>query len=195
MSARLPAAEPSQGRLWSLSLAAVGVVYGDIGTSPIYALRESFHASHGVVATPQNVMGVLSLIVWSLILVISLKYLFLVMRADNHGEGGIIALTALVMPRRVSPAARRQGLLVLVGLFGAALLYGDSMITPAISVLSAIEGLEVATPIFQPYVIPVTIAILLLLFSAQSRGTARVGAVFGPVMLLWFLTLAVLGVR
>jgi len=177
-----------------LSLAAVGVVYGDIGTSPIYALRESFHASHGVPATPENVLGVLSLIVWSLILVISVKYLFLVMRADNEGEGGVIALTALVMPRNASEGDR-QRLLVLVGLFGAALLYGDSMITPAISVLSAMEGLEVATPAFEPYVIPATLAILLVLFSAQSRGTARVGAFFGPVMLVWFGTLAVLGVH
>jgi len=184
----------SRSPLLGLSLATVGVVYGDIGTSPIYALRESFHASHGVPPTPENVLGVLSLIVWSLILVISIKYLFLVMRADNDGEGGIIALTALVMPRNASEGDR-QRLLVLAGLFGAALLYGDSMITPAISVLSAIEGLEVATPVFQPYVIPVTIAILLLLFSAQSRGTARVGALFGPIMLVWFLTLAGLGLH
>jgi len=179
-------------RLLGLCLAAVGVVYGDIGTSPIYAIREAFHASEGMVPDPTNVLGVLSLIFWSLILVISVKYLFLVMRADNRGEGGIIALTALVTPPN-RPAEGRRKLLVLVGLFGAALLYGDSMITPAISVLSAVEGLEVATPFFQPYVIPVTVVILIGLFSTQFRGTARVGAVFGPVMLVWFSLLAVMG--
>ena len=184
--------EASGKRLLGLCLAAVGVVYGDIGTSPIYAIREAFHASEGMVPDPTNVLGVLSLIFWSLILVISVKYLFLVMRADNRGEGGIIALTALVTPPN-RPAEGRRKLLVLVGLFGAALLYGDSMITPAISVLSAVEGLEVATPFFQPYVIPVTVVILIGLFSTQFRGTARVGAVFGPVMLVWFSLLAVMG--
>ena len=139
---------PPKGReFWALSLAALGVVYGDIGTSPIYAIRESFHTSHGIAATQANTYGILSLIFWSLIVVIVLKYLYLVMRADNRGEGGIIALTALVMPRHPSMRGRSpQHALVLVGLFGAALLYGDSMITPAISVLSAVEGLEVAMP-------------------------------------------------
>lgn len=179
--------------VWALSLAALGVVFGDIGTSPIYALRESLHPGHGVVASPENVLGVLSLIFWSLLLVITVKYLLLVMRADNRGEGGIIALTALVSPPSETPKKRRK-LLVLVGLFGAALLYGDSMITPAISVLSAIEGLEVATPVFQPYVIPITLAILIGLFVVQRRGTAGIGAVFGPVMLVWFSTLTLLGV-
>jgi KUP system potassium uptake protein len=178
--------------LLPLALSTTGIVYGDIGTSPIYALRECFHPDHGVAATPQNVLGVLSLVVWSLILVISIKYLFLVMRADNHGEGGIIALTAQVIPR-FAPARGRQRMLVLAGLFGAALLYGDSMITPAISVMSAVEGLELATPVFRPYVIPLAIAILIGLFCGQRLGTARVGAVFGPVMLIWFLTLAALG--
>ena len=183
---------PSCRRLLFLCLTAAGVVYGDIGTSPIYALRESFHPSHGVPPTPANVLGVLSLIFWSLMLVISVKYLTLVMRADNNGEGGIIALTALVSP----PSAEARGyrkLLVLAGLFGAALLYGDSMITPAISVLSAVEGLKVATPLFQPYIIPITVVILLALFSLQSRGTARIGMLFGPVMLIWFTTLALMG--
>ncbi len=187
------AASTERRRFLLLCLTAVGVVYGDIGTSPIYAVRESLHLAHGVGTEPANVLGVLSLIFWSLILVISIKYLFLVMRADNRGEGGIIALTALVTPpsRRVTG---RGKVLVMVGLFGAALLYGDSMITPAISVLSAVEGLEVATPLFEPYVLPITIGILVLLFSSQRHGTARVGAVFGPVMVIWFTTLAILGV-
>ena len=193
--------------LAALSLAALGVVYGDIGTSPLYALRESFGAAYGVAPTPENILGVLSLIFWSLIVVISVKYLVFVMRADNHGEGGIMALTALVTPARMAApggrtqrdpdesafTARRRNALVLIGLFGAALLYGDSMITPAISVLSAIEGLEVATPIFRPYVIPITIAILVALFSIQSRGTAGIGKVFGPVTLVWFAVLATMG--
>jgi KUP system potassium uptake protein len=190
-------AEPSprQREFWALSLGALGVVYGDIGTSPIYAIRESFHIGHGIEVSPENTFGILSLIFWSLIIVISLKYLLLVMRADNDGEGGIIALTALVMPRR-GPAhgAGARRMLVLAGLFGAALLYGDSMITPAISVLSAIEGLEVVTPVLTPFVIPITIGILIGLFAFQKRGTAGVGAVFGPVTLLWFFVLAALGV-
>jgi KUP system potassium uptake protein len=175
-----------------LSLGALGIVYGDIGTSPIYALRESLHGAYGVHASPENVLGVLSLIFWSLILVISVKYLGFIMRADNNGEGGIIALTALVIPSGRPPEGVRK-LLVAAGLFGAALLYGDSMITPAISVLSAVEGLEVATPFFQPYVIPITVAILLGLFSVQRFGTASVGSVFGPIVLVWFLTLGALG--
>jgi KUP system potassium uptake protein len=183
---------PTGGTLAALSVAALGVVYGDIGTSPIYALRESLHGKHGLSPSPENVLGLLSLIVWSLILVISVKYLAFVMRADNCGEGGMIALTALVSPPSKRSTGRRA-VLVLIGLFGASLLYGDGMITPAISVLSAVEGLEVATPMFRPYVIPITIVILILLFAVQSRGTARIGSIFGPVMLLWFLVLAALG--
>src|SRR3954468_2673169 len=179
--------------VFALSLAALGVVYGDIGTSPIYALRESLHGTHGVPATSANVLGLLSLIFWALLIVISIKYLAFVMRADNCGEGGMIALTALVTPDSARARLRRRRLLVLVGLFGASLLYGDSMITPAISVLSAIEGLEMATPIFTPYVIPITIAILVGLFAVQRHGTARIGAIFGPVMFVWFTTLGVLG--
>jgi KUP system potassium uptake protein len=177
---------------WVLSLTALGVVFGDIGTSPIYALRESFHLSHNLAATRENTLGVLSLIFWSLILVISIKYLLLVLRADNRGEGGIIALTALISPPS-GPDKGRHKILALLGLFGAALLYGDSMITPAISVLSAIEGLEVVTPFFTPYVIPITIVILVALFAFQRRGTAGVGAVFGPITLIWFSALAILG--
>ena len=181
------------GPIAALSLAALGVVYGDIGTSPIYAMRESLHGVHGVSPTPDNVLGLLSLIFWALILVISVKYLAFVMRADNCGEGGMIALTALVSPD--AGHVRRTGkvALVLLGLFGASLLYGDGMITPAISVLSAVKGLEVVTPVFQRYVIPITIVILIGLFAVQSRGTARIGSIFGPVMLLWFLTLGALG--
>jgi KUP system potassium uptake protein len=176
----------------ALSLAALGVVYGDIGTSPIYALRESLHGVHGVAPTAGNVLGLLSLIFWALVIVISIKYLAFVMRADNCGEGGMIALTALITPAS-EQARRRHRVLVLLGLFGASLLYGDSMITPAISVLSAVEGLQVATPMFSPYVIPITVTILIGLFAVQSRGTATIGRVFGPVMLLWFGTLGVLG--
>ena len=188
-------AAPPHGRahLRTLTLAALGVVYGDIGTSPIYAMREALHGVHGVAASHDNVLGLLSLILWALILVISVKYLMFVMRADNCGEGGMIALTALVTPATAS-ARRHRLILVLVGLFGASLLYGDGMITPAISVLSAVEGLEVATPVFTPYVIPITIVILIALFWVQHRGTARIGSIFGPVMLAWFAVLAALGV-
>lgn len=185
--------DPRGKYLLILSLTTLGVVYGDIGTSPLYALRECFHGPHSVAVTPDNVLGVLSLIFWSLIIVITIKYLVFILRADNHGEGGILALTALVTPVRASAEGSRW-LLIMLGLFGAALLYGDGMITPAISVLSAIEGLEVATPVLHPYIIPITIAILIGLFLFQYKGTARVGVVFGPITLLWFLTLAVLGI-
>jgi KUP system potassium uptake protein len=176
-----------------LSLTALGIVYGDIGTSPLYAVRESFHPSHGIAASPENILGVLSLIFWSLILVISVKYLAFILRADNRGEGGILALAALCTPMGIRHRSTRWGL-VMLGLFGTALLYGDGMITPAISVLSAVEGLEVATPLFEPYIIPITIAILVVLFVSQHYGTAGIGKVFGPVTLLWFLTLTGLGV-
>jgi KUP system potassium uptake protein len=178
--------------LFALGLSALGVVYGDIGTSPLYALRECFHGPYAVQPTPANILGVLSLIVWSLILIISVKYLVFVVRADNDGEGGILALTALIRPTQGDLSGRRR-LLVMLGLFGAALFYGDGMITPAISVLSAVEGLKVATPFFTPYILPLTILILIGLFLFQQQGTARVGALFGPVTLLWFLVLALLG--
>ena len=179
-------------KLLPLSLTALGVVYGDIGTSPLYAMRECFFGSHAVPPTQENVLGVLSLIIYSLLLVISLKYVAIVMRADNHGEGGILALAAL-LPSREAPG-RRTPVLVLLGLFGAALLYGDGMITPAITVLSAIEGLNVATPVFEQYVVPITVAILIGVFAIQRHGTDRVGRLFGPVMLVWFAVIAVLGV-
>jgi KUP system potassium uptake protein len=176
-----------------IALGALGVVYGDIGTSPLYAFRESFHLAHNLPVTPDNILGVLSLIFWSLIVIISFKYIIFVMRADNHGEGGILALTALVTP--VQGYARhsvRWGL-ILLGIFGTALLYGDGVITPAISVLSAVEGLGVATPLFEPYIIPITVVILIGLFAFQSRGTEGVGRIFGPITLVWFATLALLG--
>lgn len=176
-----------------LCLGALGIVYGDIGTSPLYALRECFFGPHAAVApTTENVLGVLSLIFWSLIIVISIKYLVFVMRADNRGEGGILALMSLVRPDG-SPM-RKIGWVVILGLFGAALLYGDGMITPAISVLSAVEGLRIATPISQQSVILITTMILIALFLFQRRGTAGVGAIFGPITLLWFVTLIILGV-
>ncbi|HVG39029.1 MAG TPA: KUP/HAK/KT family potassium transporter, partial [Pyrinomonadaceae bacterium] len=186
--------ETPHGRyLLLLSLTALGVVYGDIGTSPLYAMRECFHGPHAIAPTPENIYGVLSLIFWSLIIVISVKYLVFVLRADNQGEGGILALTALATPIKILSRTEKRGL-VIIGIFGAALLYGDGIITPAISVLSAVEGLQVATPYFSPYVVPITIVILVGLFFIQKRGTAGVGKLFGPVTLLWFLSLAVLGV-
>ena len=167
-------------------------MYGDIGTSPLYAVRFSFLPEHGIAVSPENILGVLSLIFWSLILVISVKYLVFILRADNGGEGGILALAALCTPMGGRERSGRQGL-VMLGLAGTALLYGDGAITPAVSVLSAVEGLEVATPLFQPYIIPITIGILVALFVFQHHGTAGLGKVFGPVTLLWFLTLTVLG--
>ncbi len=189
----LHSAEPQGRYLFLLSLTALGVVYGDIGTSPLYAMRECFYGEHGIHVTHDNVLGVLSLIFWSLIIVISIKYLLFILRADNKGEGGILALAALVTPVRAQARGGRW-FLIMMGLFGAALLYGDGMITPAISVLSAVEGLNVATPFFEPYVIPLTIVILIGLFMFQRKGTAGVGAVFGPVTLVWFFILAILGI-
>ena len=182
--------------LGALTLAALGVVFGDIGTSPLYALKECFNpeSPHSVKPTPDHVLGVLSLIFWSLVLIVSVKYLAFVMRASNKGEGGILALMALAFPDRENPR-RVRALLVGCGVFGAALLYGDGMITPAISVLSAIEGLEVATKAFNPYIVPLTVAVLVGLFSIQRFGTGRVGAVFGPVMIVWFLALTALGIK
>jgi KUP system potassium uptake protein len=176
-----------------MSVGALGIVYGDIGTSPLYAFRESFHAAQGLGVERASVFGVLSLMFWALVLVVSVKYLVFVMQADNHGEGGILALTALLVPtRKQRPSGVRWGL-ILLGLFGTALLYGDGIITPAISVLSAVEGLEVAAPGLEAYVVPIAVAILVALFSIQRAGTARVGAVFGPVMIVWFTVLALLG--
>jgi KUP system potassium uptake protein len=179
---------------WALALGALGVVYGDIGTSPLYAVRECFHADHGLAPTPANVLGILSLITWALILVVVIKYLGFVLRADNEGEGGILALLALVSkPRDSADRSRRRMALVLMGLFGASLLYADGIITPAISVLGAIEGLGVATPVFENWVVPITAAILIALFLFQRRGTAGVATVFGPATLVWFVAIAATG--
>lgn len=179
-----------------LALAALGIVYGDIGTSPLYALRECFSPAIGLTTTPPTIFGILSLLIWALLLVVTVKYLWVVMRADNQGEGGILALMALAhrddgapsFPQRLSP-------LIILGLLGAAFVYGDGIITPAISVLSAVEGLNVATPLFNPYVVVIAVSILFGLFAVQSKGTGHIGQVFGPIMLLWFVCLAVLGVR
>ena len=176
----------------SLALGALGVVFGDIGTSPLYALKECFHAAHGIAIDHDNVVGILSLIFWSLTIVVSLKSILFIMRADNHGEGGIMALLALTL-RTESKGARRRWVLIGIGLFGASLFFGDGVITPAISVLSAVEGLEVAAPALEPYVIPITLGVLIGLFLIQRHGTGSVGAWFGPIMLLWFSTLGLLG--
>ena len=180
-------------RFAGLSLAALGVVFGDIGTSPLYALRECFHGDYGIPVTHANVLGVLSLLVWSLILIVSLKYLTFIMKADNDGEGGILALTALIITHSKKNGYGRW-FLVGIGLFGAALLYGDGMITPAISVLSAVEGVQIIAPAFKDLVIPVTIVVLAGLFLFQHHGTAKVGALFGPIIFLWFTVIGILGV-
>lgn len=177
-----------------MSLGALGVVFGDIGTSPLYAFREAFVAADGLTVDRQSVLGILSLMFWALMLVVSVKYLAFVMRADNHGEGGILALTALIAPSPQAAATRIRLGLVALGLFGTALLYGDGIITPAISVLAAVEGLEVAAPSLDAYVIPIAIVIIVGLFAVQRRGTATIGFVFGPVMITWFSILAILGV-
>src|SRR6202049_2291915 len=177
---------------WALTLGSLGVVYGDIGTSPLYALREAVVAATGTGGTPTRaaVLGVLSLILWALILIVTLKYVVILLRADNHGEGGTLALMALAQ-RAVSHGA---GAIVLLGIISGALFYGDAVITPALSVLSAIEGLKVATPAFEPYVVPLTIVILVALFAAQSRGTGKMGAFFGPITTIWFIAIAIPGV-
>ncbi len=180
-------------RLAILSLGALGVVYGDIGTSPLYALKEVFGGTHHPVPiTENNVLGILSLVFWALMLVVTIKYVIFIMRADNKGEGGIMALMALVVHSQQD--ARRARILTLLGLAGTALFYGDGTITPAVSVLSAIEGLEVATPAFKPYVIPITLLVLTGLFTAQKWGTGRMGSLFGPVMAIWFAVIALLGI-
>ena len=190
---KAPRSETAGGRrLLPLTLTAIGVVYGDIGTSPLYTIRECFYGPHGFEPTPENVLGVLSLIVYSLVLIISIKYIALVMRADNQGEGGILALTSLVPTQAFRAGA--ASVLILLGVFGASMLYGEGIITPAISVLSAVEGLQVETPLFEPYVVPIAVVILVVLFLFQQFGTHRVGGLFGPVMLVWFVTIGTLGI-
>ncbi len=179
--------------LFALALGAVGVVFGDIGTSPLYTMKEAFGPAHGLALTHDNVLGILSLVFWSLMLFVTIKYVTFIMRADNRGEGGIMALLALVVgttPR----GSRGRWWLMTLGMFGAALFYGDSMITPAISVLSAVEGLSVATWVFDPYIVPITVAVIIVLFIVQFKGTGIVGALFGPITVCWFVVLAVLGV-
>ena len=180
-------------RLAQLSLGTLGVVFGDIATSPLYAIRECFHGDYAVAATSANILGVLSLVFWSLMLIVSCKYMIFVLRADNHGEGGVLALTALVKGEKKFGGVRTPSLLITSGIFAACLLYGDGMITPAISVLSAVEGIRIITPVFKPYVKPLTILILAGLFLLQRHGTERVGKLFGPIVLLWLLSLAILG--
>ncbi|WP_309675908.1 KUP/HAK/KT family potassium transporter, partial [Pseudomonas sp.] len=176
-----------------LLVAAVGVVYGDIGTSPLYTLKEVFSGHYGVQANHDGVLGILSLIFWSLIWVVSIKYVLFILRANNQGEGGIMALTALAR-RAAAPYPYMSKVLVLLGLFGAALFYGDSMITPAISVLSAVEGLQLAFDGIEHWVVPLSVIVLVALFLIQKHGTARIGILFGPVMVLWFVVLGALGI-
>ena len=183
-------------RLYALSLGALGVVFGDIGTSPLYALSSSFSAGRGLPITPESVLGVLSLVFWSLIIIVCLKYQVFVLRADNKGEGGIMALLALLDPWRTRRTSRRARILIVLGIFGAALLYGDGMLTPAISVLSAVEGLQLgANPMSRPVIITITVVILIALFVFQRGGTSRVGMVFGPICAVWFVVIGVLGLH
>ena len=177
----------------ALTLGALGVVYGDIGTSPLYALKEVFSPSTGVLANPENVIGAVSVVLWALMLVVTLKYVLLILRADNRGEGGILALSALVSTA-VQNQPKLQRVLLVLGVFGATLFYGDSVITPAVSVLGALEGLEVVTPDFKPYVVPITIAIMVGLFAIQRFGTATVGKAFSPVLIIWFITIGAIGI-
>ncbi|HBC89152.1 MAG TPA: potassium transporter Kup [Lentisphaeria bacterium] len=184
--------EDTRKNLCLLALGALGIVYGDIGTSPLYAFRECFAGTHGVGATSGNILGILSLIFWSLILIISVKYLMFLMRADNKGEGGILALMALIQ-RDKNHSPKWNIILTILGIFGAALIYGDGIITPSISVLSAVEGLNVATTKFQPYIIYISMAILTVLFLFQRKGSAKIGSVFGPILLVWFIVIGLLG--
>jgi len=189
-----PPAKPVGKRLAILSLTALGVVYGDVGTSPLYTMRETFSAEYGMTPNPANVYGILCLVFWALILVVVFKYLVFILRADNRGEGGVLAMLALLLQKqsRVTDRRRRM-ILIILGVFGTALLFGDGVITPAISVLSAVEGLEVATPGLQPFVVGIAVVILFVLFVFQKHGTSRVGKAFGPLMLIWFLTIGTLG--
>jgi len=182
----------SSKRMSPLVIGAIGVVFGDIGTSPLYTLRQCFAGEHPLALTPDNVLGILSIIFWSLVIIVTVKYVTLIMRADNRGEGGILALTALVS-RGLGDRTRTRWWLVGFGIFGAAMFYGDGMITPAISVLGAVEGLEIITPQLHPFVVPAAVVIVVALFAIQKRGTASVGLLFGPVMCTWFIVLAVLG--
>lgn len=185
---------PQHHPKWVLAFGALGIVFGDIGTSPLYALRECFGAEHGLPLSPENIIGILSLIFWTLFLVICIKYIWLIMRADNKGEGGILSLMALaIKPNECK--GRKKWLFICLGLFGAALLYGDGAITPAISVLSAVEGLSIAAPVFSPYILLITSLIIVALFFFQYMGTGKIGFFFGPVIFAWFFVLGLLGVH
>ncbi|WP_206957869.1 potassium transporter Kup [Trinickia acidisoli] len=186
--------ESGSGPMFALALAALGIVFGDLGTSPLYALQASFSGTLGVAPTPANVIGIVSLFLWSLILMVSIKYVFVLMQADNHGEGGLLALLALLVGERTRRVTRRSALRwVFIAMFGTAMLYGDGVITPAISVLSAIEGIEVATPAFAHYTVPITVVILVVLFAVQPLGSGRVGVAFGPILAVWFIVIFALG--
>jgi len=193
MSSHSPSSPASGKQLAAIALAALGVVYGDIGTSPLYAMKEVFAGNHPIPVTEANIFGSLSLFFWALIIVVSVKYVSFIMRADNRGEGGIMALIALALHEAEHKPKQAKAIMI-VGILGAAMFYGDGMVTPAISVLSAVEGLEVGAPALHPFVIPITLVVLFFLFFVQKSGTAVVGAFFGPVMLIWFSALAVLGV-
>lgn len=184
--------EHAKSSLSALTIAAIGIVYGDIGTSPLYTMQEVFHVKHGLALTPGNILGIVSLIVWGLIFIVSLKYVTLILRASNRGEGGIMALAALTL-ESVGKKSKLYFPLVVLGIVGASLFYGDGVVTPAMTVLSAMEGIEVATPALKPFVVPLTLIILIGLYSVQSRGTATIGKLFGPVMVLWFVVLAGMG--
>jgi len=194
MSEPGPSARPNRKRAARLTLAALGVVFGDIGTSPLYTIKECFSEFTGLKPVHEDVLGILSLITWALIVIVTLKYVLVVMRADNRGEGGVLALMALVL-RRAEISERRRRFYLMLGMAGAALFYGDCLLTPAISVLSAVEGLNTATPAFEPIVLPLAVGVLIGLFAVQRHGTAGVGRWFGPVMLLWFFVILVLGVK
>src|SRR6202163_4283716 len=194
LTARPAMARHSSRGLWGLVLGSVGVVYGDIGTSPLYAFRVAVTTAMGPggTPTPAVVLGILSLILWSLIIIVTLKYVVILLRADNNGEGGTLTLMALAS-RAVGRFSKAGGVVALLGIISAALFYGDAVITPALSVLSAVEGLDVATPAFHAYVVPLTIVILVVLFAFQSSGTAKVAALFGPIMVVWFVAIAIPG--
>ena len=194
MSMSAVAQPRSQSRTSTLTLAALGVVFGDIGTSPLYTVKECFSDFTGLKPVPEDVLGILSLITWALIVVVTLKYVAVVMRADNRGEGGVLALMALVS-RRSEISARNRAVYLTLGMAGAALFYGDCLLTPAISVLSAVEGLNVATPAFEPMVVPIALGVLVALFAVQRFGTEGIGRWFGPIMVIWFALLFALGVR
>src|SRR4051794_25603843 len=192
LSARHDAGARSATGFWALTVGSIGVVYGDIGTSPLYAFREAITAATaGGEVTPAAVLGVLSLIFWALIIVVTLKYVLILLRADNNGEGGTLTLMALAQ----RALGRSTPVLFLLGTISGALFYGDAVITPALSVLSAVEGLKIATPAFEPYVVPLTVVILIGLFAVQSRGTAQVAAFFGPITLIWFIAIALPALR